>query len=63
MGSFFVRSFLEFPNKCNFIFNFRQKAETGKGRGSESVRKSSRDTKVAPTPEFNAQGDLSLKVP
>lgn len=34
---------------------FRQRAEAVKGRGPESVRRGSIDTKKAPTPEFTAQ--------
>lgn len=33
----------------------RRKAETIKGRGPESVRRGPRDTKAAPSPDFNAQ--------
>ncbi|XP_008219089.1 PREDICTED: probable serine/threonine-protein kinase At1g09600 isoform X1 [Prunus mume] len=39
----------------------RRKVDAFKGRGTESVRRSSRDTKAVPTPEFNAQGDASLQ--
>lgn len=39
----------------------RRKATTVKGHGTESVRRGSRDTNAVPTPEFNAQGDISLK--
>ena len=33
-----------------------------KGRHPESVRRGSRDTKAVPTPEFNTQGDIPIKV-
>lgn len=33
-----------------------------KGRHPESVRRGSRDTKAVPTPEFNTQGDITMKV-
>ncbi|XP_057974970.1 probable serine/threonine-protein kinase At1g09600 isoform X2 [Malania oleifera] len=36
----------------------RQRAGAVKGRGPESVRRGSRDTKGVPTPEFNAQGQV-----
>ncbi|XP_030933538.1 probable serine/threonine-protein kinase At1g54610 isoform X2 [Quercus lobata] len=39
----------------------RRKAENVKGRGADSVRRGLRDAKAVPTPEFNAQGDVSLK--
>ncbi|KAF3951671.1 hypothetical protein CMV_022705 [Castanea mollissima] len=39
----------------------RRKAENVKCRGAESVRRGLRDAKAVPTPEFNAQGDVSLK--
>lgn len=42
-----------------FFFNFRRKAATVKGHGPQSVR---RGTNAVPTPEFNGQGDISLKV-
>ncbi|KAK7843109.1 putative serine/threonine-protein kinase [Quercus suber] len=41
--------------------NLRRKAENVKGRGADSVRRGLRDAKAVPTPEFNAQGDVSLK--
>ena len=44
------------------FFYFRRKAENVKGRGADSVRRGLRDAKAVPTPEFNAQGDVSLKV-
>lgn len=44
------------------FFYFRRKAENVKCRGAESVRRGLRDAKAVPTPEFNAQGDVSLKV-
>jgi hypothetical protein len=31
-----------------------------KGRGPESVRRVSRDAKVVPTPEFNAQRNIQV---
>ncbi|KAG6656271.1 hypothetical protein I3843_04G010300 [Carya illinoinensis] len=39
----------------------RQKAETVKGHGSEYVRRGPGNTKIVPTPEFNARGDISFK--
>ncbi|KAF3447404.1 hypothetical protein FNV43_RR12590 [Rhamnella rubrinervis] len=39
----------------------RRRADTVKGRGPESVRRGSRDIKEVPTPEFTAQGDVSLQ--
>lgn len=45
-----------------FSINSRRKAEAVKGRHPESVRRGSRDTKAVPTPEFNGQGDLTIKV-
>ena len=49
-------------NKRSLFFYFRRKAENVKGRGADSVRRGLRDAKAVPTPEFNAQGDVSLKV-
>lgn len=46
----------------DLLLYFRRKVDAFKGRGTESVRRSSRDTKAVPTPEFNAQGDASLQV-
>ena len=42
--------------------HFRRKADTVRGRGPESVRRGSRDTKQVPTPEFENHDDLSLQV-
>lgn len=39
----------------------RRKADTVRGRGPESVRRGSRDTKQVPTPEFENHNDLSLQ--
>lgn len=40
--------------------NFRQRADPIKGRGPESVRRASRDAKIAPTPDYNAQGNIQV---
>ncbi|PRQ20740.1 putative protein-serine/threonine kinase CMGC-CDK-CRK7-CDK9 family [Rosa chinensis] len=39
----------------------RQRADPIKGRGPESVRRASRDAKIAPTPDYNAQGNMQGK--
>lgn len=44
---------------CLYL-NTRRKAEAVKGRGPESVRRGPRESK--PTPEYDADGDVSLQV-
>ncbi|KAG2714113.1 hypothetical protein I3760_03G010600 [Carya illinoinensis] len=51
----------EFDAKLRGQEEKRRKAETVKGRGSEYVRRGFGDTKVVPTPEFNAQGQSNSK--
>lgn len=46
----------------DLLLYFRRKADAFEGRGPESVRRGSRDTKAVPMPEFNAQEDASLQV-
>ncbi|PSS31830.1 Serine/threonine-protein kinase [Actinidia chinensis var. chinensis] len=39
----------------------RRKAEAGRGRGAESVRRGPRECEEVPTPEFDAQGQITLQ--
>ncbi|KAG6592371.1 putative serine/threonine-protein kinase, partial [Cucurbita argyrosperma subsp. sororia] len=52
----------EFDAKLRNEEERKRKAEAVKGWHPESVRRGSRDTKVVPTPEFSAQGDVTIKV-
>jgi hypothetical protein len=54
--------FLDIAINAILFCNFRRKAATVKVHGPESVKRGSRDTNAVRTPEFNAQGDISLKV-
>ncbi|CAK9313991.1 unnamed protein product [Citrullus colocynthis] len=51
----------EFDAKLRNEEERKKKAEAVKGRHPESVRRGSRDTKAVPTPEFNTQGDITMK--
>ncbi|XP_022973431.1 probable serine/threonine-protein kinase At1g54610 [Cucurbita maxima] len=52
----------EFDAKLRNEEERKRKAEAVKGHHPESVRRGLRDTKAAPTPEFNTQGDFTIKV-
>ncbi|CAM8943954.1 unnamed protein product [Rhodiola kirilowii] len=52
----------EFDVKIREEETRRQKAETVKGRGAESVRRGPRETKPVPSPEFDKQGSQGQSI-